>query len=94
MKYIKEGIKFQETYEPSDKCAKSTWKGSAFFIGGGYVWNDVLGEAASRNVVVVGGGTSVRIPSGPHTLSTTNNFAVRRLPRRLDARRGSRPRRP
>jgi len=39
---------------------KSTWKDGAFKIGGGYVWNDVLGEAASRNVVVVGGGTSVR----------------------------------
>ena len=63
MKYIKKGIIFQETYKSSDKCTKSTWKGSAFTIGGGYVWNEILGEAASRNVVVVGGGSSVSIVS-------------------------------
>ncbi len=61
MRYIKKGMTFRETYKPSNSCAKSTWRGSAFVIGGGYVWNDVLGEAASKNVVIVGGGTSVRI---------------------------------
>lgn len=28
-------------------------------IGGGYTWEDVYSEAASRNVIVVGGGTPV-----------------------------------
>ena len=31
-------------------------------IGGGYTWEDVYSEAASRNVIVVGGGTPVRRP--------------------------------
>lgn len=50
---------FQERYRPSNGCAQQAWKGSAFTIGGGYVWSDVYGEAAKRNVIVVGGGTPV-----------------------------------
>ena len=77
MKYIKKGIKFQNTYEPSERCTKSTWKGGAFFIGGGYIWNDVLGEAAGRNVIVVGGGTSVRITfHSPTVLGLINSQSV------------------
>ncbi|KAL8645155.1 MAG: hypothetical protein Q9226_007428, partial [Calogaya cf. arnoldii] len=51
------GIEFQQTFTPSSRCPKSTWKGSAFQIGGGYTWSDILDEAARRDVVVVGGGT-------------------------------------
>ena len=40
-------------------------------IGGGYTWEDVYGEAASRNVIVVGGGTPVGWPS---LLSAGFNF--------------------
>ncbi|KAL8925372.1 MAG: hypothetical protein Q9172_002252 [Xanthocarpia lactea] len=57
IKYLRTGIAFQETFAPSFSCSKSTWNGSAFEIGGGYAWSDVLGEAANRDVVVVGGGT-------------------------------------
>lgn len=57
VKYIKKGLVFQERYRPSNGCAQQAWKGSAFAIGGGYVWSDVYGEAAKRNVIVVGGGT-------------------------------------
>ena len=59
IRYLRTGIAFQETYQPSRACSKSTWKGSAFVIGGGYTWEDVYSEAASMNVVVVGGGTPV-----------------------------------
>ncbi|KAL8889085.1 MAG: hypothetical protein Q9215_003584 [Flavoplaca cf. flavocitrina] len=57
IKYLRTGIVFQQTFSPSGRCSKSNWKGSAFQIGGGYTWSDVLEEAASRDVVVVGGGT-------------------------------------
>ncbi|KAL8734613.1 MAG: hypothetical protein Q9181_003147 [Wetmoreana brouardii] len=57
IKYVRQGIDFQATFTPTQKCSKSTWTGSAFRIGGGYTWSDVLGEAASRGVIVVGGGT-------------------------------------
>ncbi|KAF6232898.1 hypothetical protein HO173_008861 [Letharia columbiana] len=57
IRYLRTGIKFQETYQQSGACSKSSWKGSAFVIGGGYTWEDVYSEAASRNVIVVGGGT-------------------------------------
>ena len=59
IRYLRKGINFQEMYQPSDQCTKSNWTGSAFFIGGGYTWEDVYPEAASRNVIVVGGGTPV-----------------------------------
>ncbi|KAL9012776.1 MAG: hypothetical protein Q9180_009075, partial [Flavoplaca navasiana] len=57
IKYLRTGIVFQQTFSPSSGCSKSNWRGSAFEIGGGYTWTDVLEEAASRDVVVVGGGT-------------------------------------
>lgn len=59
IKYIKNGVIFQPEYKPTGGCSKSTWKGSAFYIGGGYTWDDVYGEAAKRGLVVVGGGTPV-----------------------------------
>ncbi|KAL8704762.1 MAG: hypothetical protein Q9201_002109 [Fulgogasparrea decipioides] len=57
IKYVRQGIDYQGTFIHTQKCSKSTWTGSAFRIGGGYTWSDVLGEAASRGVIVVGGGT-------------------------------------
>ncbi|KAI4267103.1 MAG: hypothetical protein L6R38_008405, partial [Xanthoria sp. 2 TBL-2021] len=57
IRYLRTGIVFQQTFTPSNRCSKSTWKGSAFRIGGGYTWSDVLDEAAARGVIVVGGGT-------------------------------------
>ncbi|KAL9598097.1 MAG: hypothetical protein Q9219_004728 [cf. Caloplaca sp. 3 TL-2023] len=57
IRYIREGITFQETYTPTETCSKTRWSGSAFTIKGGYTWSDVLGEAAARGVIVVGGGT-------------------------------------
>ena len=60
IRYLRNGITFQQEYRPSGQCAGSGWTGSAFNIGGGYTWEDVYPEAAARNVVVVGGGTPVR----------------------------------
>ena len=59
LRHLGEGISFQKTYQASNGCKKSNWTGSAFFIGGGYVWNDVYTIAAANNVVVVGGGDPV-----------------------------------
>ncbi len=91
MKYIKKSITFRETYNSFDNCVKFTWNGSAFAIEGGYVWKYVLSEAASKNVIVVGGGTSVLIISRTIAMSVTEEFTVCRLPRRLNARRRPRP---
>ncbi|KAL8955827.1 MAG: hypothetical protein Q9193_006456, partial [Seirophora villosa] len=59
IRYLRQGITFQETFKSSERhgCPITAWKGSAFKIDGGYTWSDVLGEAASRDVIVVGGGT-------------------------------------
>lgn len=61
IRYLRQGITFQETFESSEKygCPTTSWKGNAFKIEGGYTWSDVIGEAARRDVVVVGGGTPV-----------------------------------
>ena len=59
MRYVRTGIPYQEHYKPSAGCAKSSWTGAAFVIGGGYVWSDVYAEAFKRNLIVVGGGTPV-----------------------------------
>lgn len=56
IRYLEQGIVFQDTYSPSDGCKSSNWEGSAFKIAGGYVWEDVYAEATKRNVIVVGGG--------------------------------------
>lgn len=59
VKHIRSGVSFQRDYRPTYGCAKQGWRGSAIKIGGGYVWSDVYGLAASNDVVVVGGGTPV-----------------------------------
>ncbi|KAF7951304.1 hypothetical protein EAE96_006625 [Botrytis aclada] len=56
IRYLRQGINFQDTYLPSDGCTASKWEGSVFQIAGGYVWEDVYAEATKRNVIVVGGG--------------------------------------
>lgn len=100
IRYLRTGITFQETYRPSCAVSSSTWKGSAFVIGGGYTWEDVYSEAASRNVIVVGGGTPVcwprRLPAAFHIVwrSGPDRFAERRLSRWLDARRRTQSRNP
>lgn len=59
IRYVRNGIDFQNPYARSAQCPSSNWGGSAFRIGGGYTWSDILAEAASRRVIVVGGGTPV-----------------------------------
>ncbi|KAF2721231.1 FAD-binding domain-containing protein [Polychaeton citri CBS 116435] len=53
IRYLRTGITFHEQFRQEG----SKWEGSAFTIGGGYVWKDVYPEAASRGTIVVGGGT-------------------------------------
>lgn len=64
IKHLRTGIQFQEAYNQGD-CFGSSWKGSVFTIGGGYIWADVYAEAMARNRVVVGGGTPVSLNYGP-----------------------------
>lgn len=59
IRYLRQGIVFQNIYSPSDGCKSSNWKGSAFKIAGGYVWGDVYAEATKQNMIVVGGGDPV-----------------------------------
>ena len=59
VRHLRQGITFQEAYQPSNGCSKTDWQGSAFVIRGGYTWKDVYGEAADRGVIVVGGGDPV-----------------------------------
>ncbi|KAL4999899.1 hypothetical protein BDV10DRAFT_193191 [Aspergillus recurvatus] len=54
MRYLRKGITHHESYD--SRCAKSHWKGAAFTVAGGYVWDDVYEEAFARDLVVVGGG--------------------------------------
>lgn len=54
IKYIRTGIHYQESYTPSDGC-QSNWTGSAFTVGGGYVWDDLYAVAARHGRIVVGG---------------------------------------
>jgi FAD/FMN-containing dehydrogenase len=55
IRFLREGITFQNRYSASDGC-QSPWNGSSFTIGGSYVWGDVYTEAEKNNVIVVGGG--------------------------------------
>jgi hypothetical protein len=57
LRYHRNEIKFQTTYEAMDGCQQSSWKGSAIKIGGAYQWQDVYAVAKEHNVIVVGGGS-------------------------------------
>ncbi|KAL3473181.1 FAD-binding domain-containing protein [Aspergillus californicus] len=54
IKYIQNGINFQQHYQSSTQC-RSTWTGSSLTVGGGYVWQDVYQVAAQHGVIAVGG---------------------------------------
>ncbi|KAI9375901.1 hypothetical protein BJX61DRAFT_531250 [Aspergillus egyptiacus] len=56
MRYLRKGIIYQATFEPSTLCSKSDWHGPAFTVAGGYVWDEVYQEAFARGLIVVGGG--------------------------------------
>ncbi|KAL4880356.1 hypothetical protein BJY04DRAFT_208169 [Aspergillus karnatakaensis] len=56
MRHLRNGIKHQPQYEPSELCARGNWTGAAFVVAGGYVWDDVHQEAFARDLIVVGGG--------------------------------------
>jgi hypothetical protein len=56
-RHLRTGVMFQETFPLTNGCKETNWTGSAFTIGGGHTWKDVIPEAKARNVVVVTGGT-------------------------------------
>ncbi|TVY64367.1 FAD-linked oxidoreductase hmp9 [Lachnellula suecica] len=55
IRYLRQGITFQNQYAASDGCP-SSWSGSALMISGGYVWKDAYSVAQENDVVIVGGG--------------------------------------
>ena len=61
LRYLRKGVVFQQQYQSSLACRRTTWNGPAFQIGGGYTWSDLYREAERQNVVVVGGGTPVSV---------------------------------
>ncbi|KAL5340170.1 hypothetical protein BJX70DRAFT_407483 [Aspergillus crustosus] len=56
LKYLQKGIQYQSKYQPSDSCSSGDWRGAAFSVTGGYVWDDVYEEAFARDLIVVGEG--------------------------------------
>ncbi|KAL3473279.1 hypothetical protein BJX99DRAFT_261467 [Aspergillus californicus] len=59
MRYLRKGITHHRSFKPSGtggSCSRPDWKGAAFTVAGGYVWDDVYEEAFARDLIVVGGG--------------------------------------
>jgi hypothetical protein len=54
---IRNGIDFHQQY--SSNCSQSNWTGSAFTVGGGYIWDEVYSAAAAHDHVVIGGDEKV-----------------------------------
>ena len=62
LRHLRNGIAFQDTYQPSRQCSEvswvgANWTGAAIHINGSYTWNDVYPLAEANEAVVVGGGT-------------------------------------
>ncbi len=76
IKYLRTGIVYHEQYSPSDSCSNTNWSGSAFSVGGGYIWSDVYPEAWSRNLIVVGGGSPVSRSIKLRTFIITDNELI------------------
>lgn len=55
VKYIQDGLHYQEHYTPSNGSCRSNWTDSAITVGGGYIWNDVYAVASKHGRIVVGG---------------------------------------
>lgn len=59
VKYINDGLHYQESYKPFNGSCQTNYTGRAISIGGGYVWDDLYKFAHEHESVVVGGGDSV-----------------------------------
>lgn len=55
IKYIQDGLHYQEHYTPSNRSCRSNWTESAITVGGGYIWNDAYAFAGKHGRIVVGG---------------------------------------
>jgi hypothetical protein len=64
LRYHRNGITFQPTYEATNGCQESSWKGSAIKISGAYQWQDVYVVAKEHDVIVVGVHQSARLADG------------------------------
>lgn len=60
IKYIQDGLSYQDLYIPSNHSCHANWTGGAVTVGGGYIWEDVYAFAGKHNSIVVGGDDSVR----------------------------------
>ncbi|KAH6975759.1 hypothetical protein EDB80DRAFT_692886 [Ilyonectria destructans] len=57
LRYFRQGISFQGSFDSSTGSTASHWQGTARKFGCGYMWHDVYAAAKEYNVVVVGGGS-------------------------------------
>lgn len=60
IKYIRDGLDYQERYTPPDGFCQTNWTGSAITVGGGYKWEEVYDFSAKNGRIVVGGDDKVR----------------------------------
>jgi FAD/FMN-containing dehydrogenase len=83
LRYFRNGIHFQRTYQSATGCSaqRSGWSGSAILIDGAWQWRDVSAVAKKNNVIVVTGG-SVAVgaiggfPSGGGHGPASRNFGM------------------
>ncbi|KXH26413.1 hypothetical protein CSAL01_04394 [Colletotrichum salicis] len=64
LRYFRNGITPQTSFQSSTGCAASGWTGSAMKLGGAYMWGESYAAAKKNNVVVVGGGSSTVCSTG------------------------------
>ncbi|KAL2881482.1 hypothetical protein SGCOL_003048 [Colletotrichum sp. CLE4] len=64
LRYFRNGITPQTSFQSSTVCAASGWTGSAMKLAGAYMWGESYAAAKENNVVVVGGGSSTVCSTG------------------------------
>ncbi|KAH6949764.1 hypothetical protein BKA56DRAFT_506587, partial [Ilyonectria sp. MPI-CAGE-AT-0026] len=57
LRYFRQAISFQDSFDSSTGSTASHWQGTAMKLGCGYMWHKVYAAAKEYNVVVVGGGS-------------------------------------
>ncbi|KAF4774728.1 hypothetical protein HER10_EVM0002847 [Colletotrichum scovillei] len=64
LRYFRNGITPQTSFQSSTGCTASGWTGSAMKLAGAYMWGESYAAAKENNVVVVGGGSSTVCSTG------------------------------
>ncbi|KAK7440126.1 hypothetical protein CaCOL14_002045 [Colletotrichum acutatum] len=64
LRYFRNGIAPQTSFQSSTGCTASMWTGSAMKLAGAYMWGESYAAAKENNVVAVGGGSSTVCSTG------------------------------